>query len=64
MIWINYLIRVPVAAVVATIFMAFVFIIMIIWGIFIDWERHAGDEFKDLPEDWLTLFRDLSGIRR
>jgi len=62
MIWINYLIRVPVAAVISTVFLLFVAIVMLIWAIFIDWKSQSGD-WADLPSDWLTLFKVISGIK-
>ena len=61
MIWINYLIRVPLGVVVATIFIGFAVIATTFMAVCVNWQDEAGG-FAALPEEWLDLVKTIGGL--
>ena len=61
MIWINYLIRLPFGAVIATIILIMASVAMVFCAVCINWEEQIG-EFRTLPKEWLDCVKEIGGI--
>ena len=62
MIWINYLIRVPIGAVIGTILIAIAAVAIIFMAICVNWNNQIG-ELASLPSDWLSVVKTIGGIK-
>jgi hypothetical protein len=62
MIWINYLIRVPFGAVIATVMILLVIIATLLMSIFVNWQVHIIG-LIGLPKEWLDITRTIGGLK-
>lgn len=61
MIWINYLIRVPVGIILGTFLIICAALAIILLAIFVNWDRRIG-ELATLPADWLDMVKTIGGL--
>jgi hypothetical protein len=61
MTWINYLIRVPIGAILGTALIMWVTVSIIFLSVCVDWHKHI-DELATLPADWLYMVKAIGGL--
>ena len=61
--WINYIFRIPVAAICTGFVALLLFIILAMYAIFINWEKGSA-EFKDIiGPDMYDFFDTIAGLK-
>ena len=62
MIWINYIFRVPIAAICTIVVGVVIFIIAALCAIFVNWQE-GWPWIKAMPKDGEGFFREIAGLK-